>query len=68
VPLASLTFAALTLRTFTGQTSDPSMVVPWWLLGVVAVSLFTALAVQVAAEAAVRRRARLGDVLRAGDS
>jgi putative ABC transport system permease protein len=66
LPLAGLTFAPLGLRTLTGQTSEPSIVVPWWLLGATSIALFVALVVQVAAEAAVRRRRRLGDVLRVG--
>jgi len=67
LPLAGLTFAPLGLRTLTGQSSEPSMVVHWWLLGLMTVALFAALVVEVIAEAAVRRRRRLGDVLRAGD-
>jgi putative ABC transport system permease protein len=65
--LVRLTFGPLALRTLTGQTADPPAVVPWWLLGVAAVALLGALVTVVAAEASVRRRRRLGDVLRAGE-
>ena len=64
--LVRLGFGPLALRLITGQSADPPPVVPWWLLGVAAVVLPAALAGLVAAEAAVRRRRGLGDVLRAG--
>jgi putative ABC transport system permease protein len=62
-----LTFGPLSLRLITGESATPATVVPWWLLGVAAVVLLLTLAVVVRAEAAVRRRRGLGDVLRAGD-
>jgi putative ABC transport system permease protein len=64
--LVRLTFGPLALRTLTGQTADPAPLIPWWLLGLVAVALLATLAAVVAAEAAVRRRRRLSDVLRVG--
>jgi putative ABC transport system permease protein len=64
--LVKLTFGPLALRTLTGQTADPAPLIPWWLLGLVAVALLGFLFVVVGAEATVRRRRRLGDVLRAG--
>jgi putative ABC transport system permease protein len=66
VLLVRLTFGPLALRVLTGQTADPGTVVPWWLLGMAAVALLGTLVAVVAAEAAVRHRRRLGDVLRAG--
>ncbi|MFI5953248.1 FtsX-like permease family protein [Cryptosporangium sp. NPDC051539] len=64
--LVRLTFSALALRTLTGQTENPSVVAPWWLLGVTVTLLLGVLIAVVAAEAAVRRSRRLGDVLRVG--
>jgi putative ABC transport system permease protein len=64
--LVRLTFGPLALRTLTGQTADPAPLIPWWLLGVVALGLLAALFAVVAAEAAVRRGRRLSDVLRVG--
>jgi putative ABC transport system permease protein len=64
--LVKLTFGPLALRTLTGQTADPAPVIPWWLLGLVAVVLLATLFAVVAGEAAVRRRRRLSDVLRLG--
>ncbi|GIE07810.1 FtsX-like permease family protein [Paractinoplanes durhamensis] len=66
--LVKLTFGPLALRTLTGQLADPATTVPWWLLGVAAVLLLGTLVAVVAAEAALRRHLRLGDVLRAGGS
>ena len=65
--LVKMTFRALALRTLTGQTADPSTVVPWVLIGVAAAAMLAALALVVAAEATARRARRLGDVLRAGE-
>ncbi|MFI5890109.1 FtsX-like permease family protein [Actinoplanes sp. NPDC051513] len=67
VLLVWLSFGALSLSLITGQSDSPVTVVPWWLLGVMAVGLLVALVVVVAAEAAVRRRRGLGDLLRAGE-
>jgi putative ABC transport system permease protein len=64
--LTSLTFGPLALRSLTGQLADPAIVVPWWLLAVTAVVLVATLVAVLAAEAAVRRRLRLGDLLRVG--
>ncbi|WP_308201192.1 FtsX-like permease family protein [Paractinoplanes maris] len=65
--LAWLTLGPLALRMLTGQVADPAMVVPWWVLELGTVGALAAvLAAVVATEASVRRRRRLGDVLRAG--
>jgi putative ABC transport system permease protein len=64
--LVRLTFGPLALRTLTGETADPVPLIPWWLLGLVALALLGTLFAVVAAEAAVRRRRRLSDVLRVG--
>ncbi|MGA5758872.1 FtsX-like permease family protein [Nonomuraea bangladeshensis] len=66
VLLARLTFGSLALRLLTG--ADPAPVVPWWALGLVAVVFLAAVAVVVPVESALRRRRRLSEVLRAGDS
>ena len=52
----------------TGQATDPRAVLPWWEIGLVAVALFAVLGAVVAAESALRRRRRLGEVLRAGNT
>jgi putative ABC transport system permease protein len=64
--LVRLTFGPLALRVLTGQTTDPTTAVPWPLLALVVVALLGTLVAVVAAEAAVRRRRRLADVLRVG--
>ncbi|MEU4237338.1 FtsX-like permease family protein [Actinoplanes sp. NPDC026619] len=64
--LVKLTFGPLGLSTLTGQTADPATVVPWWFAGAGAVVLAGTLVAVVAAEAVVRRRQGLGEVLRAG--
>ena len=51
----------------TGQAGAPSLVLPWWTL-VPALAIVSSLAVVVLAETSVRRRERLGLVLRAGGS
>ncbi|MEV4293065.1 FtsX-like permease family protein [Nonomuraea bangladeshensis] len=66
VLLARLTSGSLALRLLTG--ADPAPVVPWWALGLVAVVFLAAVAVVVPVESALRRRRRLSEVLRAGDS
>ncbi|MET8988199.1 FtsX-like permease family protein [Nonomuraea wenchangensis] len=66
VLLARLTFGSLALRLLTG--ADPAPAVPWWALGLVAVVFLAAVAVVVPVESALRRRRRLSEVLRAGDS
>jgi putative ABC transport system permease protein len=66
VLLVRLSFGPLSLELITGQAAAPVTVVPWWVLGVVAVVLLVTLVVVVRAEAAVRRRRGLGDMLRVG--
>ncbi|WP_431919675.1 FtsX-like permease family protein [Nonomuraea jabiensis] len=66
VLLARLTFGSLALRLLTG--ADPALALPWWGLGLVAVVFLAAVAVMVPVESALRRRRRLSEVLRAGDS
>ncbi|MFC8298766.1 FtsX-like permease family protein [Micromonospora orduensis] len=65
--LARLTLGPLDLRLLTGQAVDPAVVLPWWLLGVVSVTLLAAAATVVPVESALRRRDRLSEVLRAGE-
>ncbi|MGW0506108.1 FtsX-like permease family protein [Micromonospora sp. NPDC003241] len=65
--LAHLTLGPLELRMLTGQAADPTTVLPWWLLGLVGVALVAAAAAVVPVEAALRRRDRLSEVLRAGE-
>jgi putative ABC transport system permease protein len=64
--LVKLTFGPLALHTLTGQAADPAPLVPWWLLGLVALLLLATLVAVVATESAVRRRRRLSEVLRVG--
>ncbi|MFG1614588.1 FtsX-like permease family protein [Nonomuraea wenchangensis] len=66
VLLARLTFGSLALRLLTG--AEPAPASPWWALGLVAVVFLAAVAVVVPVESALRRRRRLSEVLRAGDS
>ncbi|MEW1839810.1 FtsX-like permease family protein [Nonomuraea angiospora] len=66
VLLARLTFGSLALHLLTG--ADPALALPWWELGLVAVVFLAAVAVMVPVESALRRRRRLSEVLRAGDS
>jgi putative ABC transport system permease protein len=66
--MVRLAFGPLALRTLTGQIADPLTAVPWWLLGVTAGVLLGALVAVVATESTLRRRRRLGDVLRAGEN
>ncbi|MGW6504650.1 FtsX-like permease family protein [Nonomuraea angiospora] len=66
VLLARLTFGSLALHLLTG--ADPALALPWWGLGLVAVVFLAAVAVMVPVESALRRRRRLSEVLRAGDS
>ncbi|MFY1575880.1 FtsX-like permease family protein [Verrucosispora sp. WMMD703] len=67
VLLARLTLGPLELRLLTGQATDPAAVLPWWLLGLVSVTLLAAVAAVVPVESALRRRDRLSEVLRAGE-
>ncbi|TDE56288.1 FtsX-like permease family protein [Nonomuraea mesophila] len=66
VVLARLTFGSLALHLLTG--ADPAVALPWWGIGLVAVVFLAAVAVVVPVESALRRRRRLSEVLRAGDS
>jgi putative ABC transport system permease protein len=67
VLFARLTLGSLALRLLTQQAADPDLVLPWPLLGLVTVSLLAAVALVVPIESALRRRRRLGEVLRAGE-
>ncbi|MEU8364161.1 FtsX-like permease family protein [Nonomuraea sp. NPDC048882] len=64
--LAHLTFGSLSLHQLTG--TGPAPAAPWWGLGLVAVVFLAAVAVVVPVESALRRRRRLSEVLRAGDT
>jgi len=66
VLLVEFCFGPLALRLLTGQSEDPATVVPWWVLALTPVVLLLGLVAVVAAEAVVRRRLRLADVLRVG--
>ncbi|MET8863909.1 ABC transporter permease [Nonomuraea sp. NPDC004580] len=63
--LAHLTFGSLDVHLLTGAAVTPAP--PWWALGLVVITFLAAVAVVVPVEAAVRRRRRLSEVLRAGD-
>ncbi|WP_149202192.1 FtsX-like permease family protein [Actinotalea subterranea] len=63
--LAALVSGPLALRLVTGQAGDPALVLPWWAAAPALVVLTTVLAV-VAVESSLRRRERLGQVLRVG--
>ena len=65
VLLARLALPSLAPELVTGQSGDPALVLPWWTL-VPALAVVSSLAVVVVAETSVRRRERLGLVLRAG--
>jgi putative ABC transport system permease protein len=65
VGAARLLSGALDLRLVTAQALDPATVVPWWVAAPVLLAALTA-AVVVLVEASVRRRERLGQVLRMG--
>jgi putative ABC transport system permease protein len=66
VLLARLTLGPLALRLLTAQAADPALVLPWWEIGLVTVALLAAVAAVAPVESALRRRQRLGEVLRAG--
>ncbi|MET0789040.1 MAG: FtsX-like permease family protein [Cellulomonas sp.] len=63
VVLVGALVAPLALRLVTGQTTDPGVVVPWWVVVPVGLLAATVLVV-VAVESSARRRERLGQVLR----
>ncbi|MEV4706075.1 FtsX-like permease family protein [Actinoplanes sp. NPDC049316] len=66
VLLAVLTLGPLGLRLLTAQPGNPQLIVPWLSLAVVAVAFTVMVVAVVQAEAAVRRRNRLSEVLRVG--
>lgn len=63
VLLAGAIVAPLALRLVTGQSTDPGVVVPWWVL-VPLVLLAATVLVVVGVESVARRRETLGEVLR----
>ncbi|MGW4637205.1 FtsX-like permease family protein [Sphaerisporangium sp. NPDC004334] len=65
--VARLAAGPLALRLVTGQATDPAPAPPWWRLGLLALALTAAVAAVVPIESALRRRRRLGEVLRAGE-
>jgi putative ABC transport system permease protein len=66
VILARASLGRLALRLITGQATDPTLVVPWVSL-VPVLLLGVAVAVVVGVESSLRRRERLGQILRAGN-
>ncbi|MCY1136926.1 ABC transporter permease [Actinoplanes sp. Pm04-4] len=63
--LAWLTLGPLALNVLTGQVAVPVTVVPWWTVELVTVGALAAvLLAVVGGESVVRRKRRLGDVLR----
>jgi putative ABC transport system permease protein len=66
VLLAHASLGLLTLRLLTGQSTDPALMVPWMSV-VPVVVLMAAVVVVVLVESSLRRRERLGLVLRAGN-
>ena len=66
--LARLTLGPLDLRLLTGQATDPAPALPWWGLALTSAIFLAAVPVLVFHESALRRRQRLSDVLRAGES
>lgn len=65
VALAALVTGPSALRLVTRQSADPLLVVPWWT-GLLPVVLGVTVVLVVAVESSLRRRERLGEVLRAG--
>ena len=63
--LAWVSIGPLALRLVTGGSADPPLVVPWWTV-IPALIVVAAVPVVVAVEMSLRRRERLGLVLRAG--
>jgi putative ABC transport system permease protein len=64
--LAYLTFGPLALRVLVGTDGDPAVAVPWWGAALLAAGFLAAVTVVVPIESALRRRRRLGELLRAG--
>ncbi|ADG73864.1 protein of unknown function DUF214 [Cellulomonas flavigena DSM 20109] len=58
---------ALGLQRLTGEPTGTTVVLTWWPVVAAVTALTVALVVAVAVEQAVRRRDRLGDVLRVGE-
>jgi putative ABC transport system permease protein len=67
VLVAWLVTTPLELQRVTGQTTAPTLVVPWWTPAVV-LPLLLAVAGVLALESSLRRRERLGEVLRVGQA
>ncbi|MBO0922265.1 hypothetical protein J1G42_15700 [Cellulomonas sp. zg-ZUI222] len=65
--LPALIGGSLGLRRLTGEPRGTTIDVTWWPIGVAVAALLVALVVAVAVERAVRRRDRLGEVLRVGE-
>lgn len=63
--LAALVAGPSSLRLVTRQAVEPTLAVPWWT-GLLPVVLGLSVLLVVAAESSLRRRERLGEVLRAG--
>ncbi|MEP7762575.1 FtsX-like permease family protein [Sanguibacter sp. 25GB23B1] len=63
--LAALVAGPSSLRLITRQAVEPTLAVPWWT-GLLPVVLLVTVVLVVAAESSLRRRERLGEVLRAG--
>ncbi|MFY1689756.1 FtsX-like permease family protein [Plantactinospora sp. WMMB782] len=66
VLLASQLPGPLALRRLTGQAADPALALPWWQFGLLCAALLVAAVSVLRIEFALRRRWRLGEVLRAG--
>ncbi|BEL02980.1 FtsX-like permease family protein [Actinoplanes sichuanensis] len=64
--VAALSTGPLALRLLTGQVTDPTTVLPWPALAAVAVLFLLTAPLLIRVEAALRRRARLAEVLRVG--
>ncbi|HST84383.1 MAG TPA: FtsX-like permease family protein [Kineosporiaceae bacterium] len=66
VLLAHASLGLLALRLLTGEATDPALVVPW-SSAVPVLLLLVAVVIMVGVESSLRRRERLGQVLRAGN-
>jgi putative ABC transport system permease protein len=67
VAVAYLTVGPLALRLLAASQRDPAVTVAWWAVGLLGVAFLAAAAAAVPVEAALRRRLRLSEILRAGD-